>query len=181
MHQRKSEFLGWATTSWRWTPRHGAQIPSQFLPQTKFSFLSFDVFSILITEINEKKLLSVNSLSSQFTRIPVCEWLNWLKTVYVYIFQMISSVFFNYTLHKDWIWIFNIFFLHVILNLILFFLNVLKAFKTLCALLSLLYMGLLFHGNLLFSLPVSCREVQALQESQDQVGNQESPEITADQ
>lgn len=135
MHQRKSEFLGWATTSWRWTPRHGAQIPSQFLPQTKFSFLSFDVFSILITEINEKKLLSVNSLSSQFTRIPVCEWLNWLKTVYVYIFQMISSVFFNYTLHKDWIWIFNIFFLHVILNLILFFLNVLKAFKTLCALL----------------------------------------------
>lgn len=93
------------------------------------------MFSILITEINEKKLLSVNSFSSQFTRISVCKWWNWLKTVYVYIFQMVSSVFFNYTLHKDWIGTFGIFFLHVILNLILFFLNMLKAFKTRHALL----------------------------------------------
>ena len=104
-----------------------------FFPKQSFRSCLLMCFLFLITEINEQKLLSVNSLGSQFTRLPVCEWWNGLKTEYVYIFQMVSNVFFNYRLHKDWIGIFKIFFLHVILNLILLFLNMLKAFKTLRA------------------------------------------------
>lgn len=113
------------------------------------------MFSILITEINEKKLLSVNSFSSQFTRISV--WMVKLikNSICIYIFQMVSSVFFNYTLHKDWIGTLVVPPCYLKFNFT--FLNMLKAFKTRHALLVYFYMGLLFTVTFCF-LCLCCRK-----------------------